>query len=352
MIDILQIIIVVGVVVVFGTIITIINLKNKTKTTTTKEQSSWQKIEENNEKKKELLRKKDELSFKYSAKSIDEDEYNKALKYITEEIKKIDKEISSEVSKLTEIQKTQDGGNELRFENIKLKGKLSETGIEKENLVARVKELEEYIKRIDGSQKKELPAGEISKKKYYEIILQKYKDYINKEEKKTIAEIKNMVNPGDLTINTIVSKHKPIGYDYNRDYLNTLKKIYNYFMSEIDVVKNDLKLLFWLEFPEIIKNKIADEQDISILLCSIMNNLSDNEAYIYVVQLENEKTHAFVKTKYKNTHYIFDLTQKVPFDMFKAKDEEELFNNYRFLESKIDKKIYMYNQDSYLDLEE
>ena len=110
--------------------------------------------------------------------------------------------------------------------------------------------------------------------------------------------------------------------------------------------------MFWLYFTEIIKNKIADEQDISILLCSIMQALNDNESYIYVVQLENDKTHAFVKTKYKNTHYILDLTQRVPFDMFKANDEEELFSNYTFLKNKIVKKIYKYNQDSYLDFSE
>jgi hypothetical protein len=352
MIDILQIIIVVGIIIVFGTVITIINIKNKSKTPTIKEQGSWQKIEELNEKKKELLKKKEELSFKYSAKSIDDNTYNKALKYITEEIQKIDDEVNEEVSKLTDLQKKQETGNELRFENIKLKGKLSEVTIEKEALTTRLKELDAFIKRMGGAEKKDLPVCETSKNKYYEIILNKYKDQINQQEKKTITEIKNMIDPGNLTINTIVSKHKPLGYDYNKDYLITLKKIYNYLMSEIDVVKNNLRVLFWLEFSEIIKNKIADEQDISILLCSIMNALNDYETYIYIVQLENEKTHAIVKTKYKNTHYIFDLTQKVPFDMFKAKDEEELFENYKFLDNKIVKKIYKYNQDSYLDLDE
>ncbi len=352
MIEIMQIIIIVGIIIVFGTIITIINIKNKVKTPTIKEQGSWQKIEELNEKKKEFLKKKEELSFKYSAKSIDDDNYNKALKYITEEIKKIDEEVNQEVSKLTDIQKKQDTGNELRFENIKLKGKLSEVSLEKESLLSRVKELEVFIKRMGGEEKKNLPVCETSKNKYYEIILQKYKDYVNQQEKKTITEIKDMVDSGDLTINTIVSKHKPIGYDYNKDYLTTLKKIYNYLMSEIEVVKNNLRVLFWLDFSEIIKNKIADEQDISIFLCAIMNALNDFEAYIYIVQLENEKTHAFVKTKYKNTHYIFDLTQKVPFDMFKGKDEDELFDNYKFLNNKIIKKIYKYNQDSYLDLDE
>lgn len=352
MIDILQIIIIVGIIIVFGTVITIINVKKKINTPTIKEQGSWQKIEELNEKKKEFLKKKEELSFKYSAKSIDDDSYNKALKYITEEIKKIDTEINEEVSKLTDIQKKQETGNELRFENIKLKGKLSEATIEKETLATRVKELEAFIKRMSGSEKKDMPVCETSKNKYYEIILQKYKEDINQKEKKTITEIKDMINSGDLTINTIVSKHKPIGYDYNKDYLTTLKKVYNYLMSEIEVVKNNLRVLFWLDFSEIVKNKIADEQDASIFLCSIMNALNDYEAYIYIVQLENEKTHAFVKTKYKNTHYIFDLTQKVPFDTFKAKDEDELFENYKFLDNKIVKRIYKYNQDSYLDLDE
>ncbi len=350
--EIIQIIIIVIIIIVFGTLVTIINLKGKNKAHTTKEQGSWQKIEENNEKKKNLLKQKEELSFKYSAKSIDEIAYNKALKYLNEEIRKIDDKINKEVSKLTEIQQKQDTGNELRFENIKLKGKLSETALEKETLSSRVKELEEFIKRMGGTNKKSASIDETEKTKYYEKILEKYKPEINKQEKKTITEIKEMVDAGDLTINSIITKNKPIGYDYNKDYLQTLRKIYNYLMSEIKVVKNNLRILFWLDFSEIIKNKIADEQDISILLCSVMHALQDYEAYIHVVQLENEKTHAFVKTKYKNTHYIFDLTQKVPFDTFKAKDEKELFKNYKYLEYKITKQIYKYNQDSYLDIDE
>jgi hypothetical protein len=348
MIDILQIIIVIVIIIVFGVVITYINLKHKIKTPVKAEQNSWKNIEELNSRKKDLLKQKEELSFKYSAKSIDDDEYNKVLKYINLEISKIDENVNQEVSKLTNIQNKDDDTTDLRFKNIKLKGKLSESELEKNNLQIRVNELEEYIKNIQSnSDIKTTPVCEINRNKYYEIILNKYKEFINSKEQKTISEIKDMINSEDLTINSVATKFKPIGYEYSRDYLETIKKIYNFLKSEINVVKNDLKILFWLDFNEIIRYKIADEQDISIFLCSIMKSLDDNISEIYVVLLEDDKTHAFVKTKFKNTHYILDLTQKVPFDMFKDNDENKLFENYNFLNKKIIKKIYKYNENDY-----
>ena len=349
MIDSLQIIIVVIIIIVFGVVITYINLKNKIKTPVKAEQNSWKIIEELNSRKKELLKEKEELSFKYSAKSIDDSEYTKVLKYLSTEINKIDESVNQEVSKLTNIQGKDKDTSDLRFKNIKLKGKLSESELEKDNLQIRVKELEEFIKNLQNSGESNVSLEGVSKNKYYEIILAKYKELINSKEQKTISEIKDMVDSEDLTISSIVSKFKPIGYEYSRDYLNTIRKIYNFFKSEINVIKNDLKVLFWLDFNEIIKHKIADEQDISIFLCAIMKSLNDNNAKIYVVLLEDDQTHAFVKTKIKNTYYIFDLTQRVPFDMFKDTDENKLFENYNFLNKKIVKKIYMYDKNDYED---
>jgi hypothetical protein len=357
MIETLQIVIILAIIIIFGSIITYLNIKKTTKTPVSEEQSSWKKIEDYNTRKKQLLKEKEDVSFKYSAKSIDDEEYRKSLNYINEEIKKIEENINKEVNKLSTIQNKEDKESNLRFKNIKLKGKLNEVKLENENLNSRVEELSEYIKSFKNSgNSQNIREGkninESSKEKYYRIILEKYKDEINNKERKTISEIKSMVKPSDLTIKSIVSKNKPIGYDYNKDYLNTLRKIYNYLKSEISVIKNDLKLLFWLDFPQIIKYQIADEQDISTLLCSIMKALDDENAYIYVVLLEEEKTHAFIKTKYKNKHYIFDLTQKVPFDTFKEDDENKLFENYNFNNKKIIRKIYKYNNRDYYNFEE
>lgn len=350
-IELIQIIIITGIAVLFGIAFTFINFRKKITVPVTKEQNSWQKIEALNTQKKELLKRKEELSYKYSAKSISDDAYSNNLKNITIELTKIDSEINSEVSKLTELQKTQDVGSDLRFQNIKLKGELNETKLERDNLKNRIKELEDFIKNLSGTKNLSTSIKDNIQNKYYEQILDKYKDLINEQERKTISQIKATVNPNDLTIKSVILKHKPIGYEYNKDYIETLRKIYSFLKTEIDVVKTDIKVLYWLEATCILKNKIADEQDVSAFLCSAMQGLNDQEAMVYVVLLEDDKTHAFVKTKYKSQFYIFDLTQKGPFEMFTNTDEKKLLEDYKFNGLKIKKIIYRYNQNNYIDTE-
>jgi hypothetical protein len=348
-IEIIQIIIITGIMIMLGVTLTFINFKKKIITPVNKEQSSWQKIENLNSQKKELLKKKEDLSFKYSTKSITDSVYDSNLKNITSDIAKIDKDINDEVSKLTELQKTQDSGSDIRFQNIKLKGELNETKLERDNLKVRVKELEDFIKNLSGNKNLSTSIKDNIQNKYYEQILDKYKDLINEQERKTIAQIKATVNPTDLTIKSIISKYKPIGYDCSKDYIETLRKIYAFLKAEIEVVKTDIKILYWLDSTSIIKNKMCDEQDVSSLLCSIMQGLNDQEAQVFVVILEDDKTHAFVKTKYKNLFYIFDLTQKGPFEMFVNSDEKKLMDDYRFNGLAIKKVIYRYNQNNYID---
>lgn len=347
----MQMIIIAGIILVLGIALTFINFRKKTNTSVSKEQNSWQRIEILNSKKKELLRKKEEISFKYSAKTISDDAYSNELKAITTELAKIDTEINDEVSKLTELQKTQDVGSDLRFQNIRLKGEINETKLERDNLKNRIKELEDFIKNLSGTKNLSTSIKDNLQNKYYEQILDKYKELINEQERKTIAQIKATVNPNDLTIKSIISKNKPVGYDYTKDYIETLRKIYSFLKTEVDVIKTDIKVLYWLNATEILKNKLADEQDISSFLCSVMQGLNDQEAMVCVVLLEDDKTHAFVKTKYKNQFYIFDLTQKGPFEMFTNADEKKILEDYKFNGLKIKKIIYRYNQNNYIDNE-
>lgn len=351
MIELIQMVIIIGIIIMLSVALTFVNLKKKIITPVNKEQSSWQRIEALNSQKKELLRKKEELSYKYSAKSISDDSYSNNLKNITTELTKIDTEINNEVSTLTELQKTPDAGSDLRFQNIKLKGELNETKLERDNLKNRIKELEDFIKNLSGTKNLSTSIRDNIQNKYYEQILDKYKDLINEHERKTISQIKATVNPNDLTIKSIISKHKPVGYEYNKDYIETLRKVYSFLKTEIDVVKTDIKVLYWLDATCILKNKLADEQDASGVLCSAMQGLNDQEAMVYVVLLDDDKTHAFVKTKYKNQFYIFDLTQKGPFEMFTNADEKKLLDDYKFNGLKIKKIIYRYNQNNYIDTE-
>ncbi len=348
-IDFSQILIIIFIFLIFGTLIVVVNLRAKKKEPVNKEQMSWQVIETLNNRKKELLEQKKELSYKYTAKSVDENLYSKTLKYINEELTKIDGKINEEVSKLTTIQKKDNPEEELRFKNLKIKGDLNEVSVENITLKERITELEDFIKNISKQNEAKASEEDINKIKYYEIIINKYKDVINENERKTISQLKDMVRPNDLTIKSVVSKFTPIAYDYNKDYTNTLRKVYNYLRTEIDVVKNDLKIIFWMDFSKIIRDKVCDEQTISVILCSAMQGMQDSMASIEVVLLEDDKVHSFVTTKIKETHYILDIVQNLPFDTYKGTDIGKLYEEYRFNDRKIVKKIYSYNHLDYTD---
>jgi hypothetical protein len=348
----IQILITIAIIIIAGAIITWLNIKSKTKKTVNQEQTTWQKIKELNTKKKELLDQKKEISYKYTSKSIDDQEYSKNINYINEQLKKINTQINEEVKSLTEIQNSKKPEDELRFKNMKIKGDLNELSIENQNLKERISELEDYAKTISNNDNINISDSEKAKIKYYSLIINKYKNIINENEKKTISQIKETVEPNDLTIKNIISKYTPIAYDYKKDYLITLRKIYNYLKSEIDVINSDLKVLFWMNYTKIISEKIANEYGISDMLCAIMQNLKDSNAKVEVIMLEENKIHSFVTTKNKNTFYIFDLTQKIPFDMYKDNNENELFKKYRFKNKKIIRRIYSYNQYEYNDYSE
>lgn len=344
-----QVLIIVLIFVIFGTLIAIVNLNLRKKDPVNKEQITWQNIEKLNVRKKELLKEKNELSYKYTAKTVDEVTYTKTLKKITTELKEIEDEINKEVSKLTTIDNIDDSEDELRFKNIKIKGNLNEIIVENKNLNEKIKELEEFIKNISKQESKKPSFEDVNKIKYYSLIINRYKNIINENERKTISEIKASVIPTDLTIKNIVSKFTPIGYDFNKDYIPSLKKIYNYLKSDINVVKNDLKILFWMDFSKIISEKISDEQTISILLCSCMHALDDDFATVDLVLLEGGLVHSFVSTKIKETYYILDIAQNTPFDTFKAENLNKLFKEYSFKNKKIVKRIYSFNNLDYTD---
>ncbi len=344
-----QILIIIFIFLSFGTIIAIVNLRVKKKDPINKEQKTWQIIETLNTKKKEILEQKKELSYRYTAKSIDESVYSKTLKEINEELKKIENKINQEVSNLTKIQKDDSPEEELRFKNLKIKGDVSELEVENLNLKERIKELEEFIKNIKKNTETKASEEDINKIKYYSIIINKYKDIINEDERKTISQLKEMIKPNDLTIKSIISKFTPIAYDYNKDYLTTLRKIYNYLRTEIDVIENDLKVIFWMDFSKIISEKICDEQTISVILCSVMQGMQDNLSSIEVVLLEDDKVHSFVSTKIKETYYILDIVQNIPIDTYKNTDVNKLYEEYRYNNKKIVKKIYSYNNLEYTD---
>jgi len=182
--------------------------------------------------------------------------------------------------------------------------------------------------------------------KLYEALLKKYRDLINEKEKKTVGEIKGLVDKEDLTIISFIERFKNENYEFEKDYLSVLKKCYEFVVSEITYAKLDFELNYWLSPAEILKYKVGDDEDIAIFLCSIMFALGDENAAVVVFEMEDFSTHAVVITEYKEKFILLDATQKVEFEKYIG-EKEKVLENYRFKEKKIKRPVYKFNHFHY-----
>jgi hypothetical protein len=180
----------------------------------------------------------------------------------------------------------------------------------------------------------------------YRLLLKKYSDAINEQEKRTIGQIKGLIDKDDLTVQSIVADLKPSNYSFEKDYLETAEKAYGFLVKEIDFASADVDISFWLSPKEVIENKIADDEDFAVLLCSMLFALGDEKAYIAIAELDNLSTHAFVITEFKNRFILLDPSQKKPFNNFVG-EREKVLENYSFQGAKLKRFLYKFNREQY-----
>lgn len=180
----------------------------------------------------------------------------------------------------------------------------------------------------------------------YELLLNKYSDLINEFEKKTVGEIKAMVNADDLTVQSIVGDFKKDGYEFEKDYFEAAKKAFGFISSEIMFASSGIDLNFWLSPKEIMNKKVGDDEDIAVFLCSVLMALGDHNAEVVIAELENMSTHAFVITDIGEKFFILDPAQKLEFEKF-CGEKTMVLANYVFNGSKIKRFLYKFNAQKY-----
>lgn len=184
------------------------------------------------------------------------------------------------------------------------------------------------------------------KERLYEALLKKYKDLINDSEKKTVGEVKALVNKNDLTIQMFVSRFKPEDYDFERHFLPTARKCYDFLVNEVDYYKLGFDLNFWLKPEEILKYKIADDEDLAVFLCSLLYALGNGKSEVLICEMDDFSTHAITITEHQGEFILLDASQKEAFGRFKG-DKEKVLADYSFEGKKIKRPLYKFNHQSY-----
>lgn len=177
-------------------------------------------------------------------------------------------------------------------------------------------------------------------------LLEKYSELINEHEKRTIGEIKALVDGTDLSVQSLVSDFKDASYSFEDDYYNSLKETYDFIQKEISFVDADLNVNYWFSPREIIESKVADDEDLAVFLCSAMKALGDNRAEVIIAELDDLKTHAFVITEIKNEFFILDPAQGEEINKFKGQ-KADVLKNYSFHGQKIKRFLYRFNSEKY-----
>ncbi|MEM0359874.1 MAG: hypothetical protein QXK06_00875 [Candidatus Diapherotrites archaeon] len=226
----------------------------------------------------------------------------------------------------------------------------------KEELLERVRELERKLKekeaevRALSEKAKTASLFEFSEKglrlKLYRFLLKKYSALLNEKEKKTIGEVKALIDGSDLTIQSLVSEFKGNSYEFERDFLSAAEKAFEFVKKEIAYVKLDLDLDFFMSPLEIMTEKVADDEDKAIFLCSMLFALGDESASVVIAELDDLSTHAFVVLEFDEKVFFLDASQEHGFSEFSGTTSEVL-KKYSFEGHKIRKLLYKFNHFEY-----
>ncbi len=179
----------------------------------------------------------------------------------------------------------------------------------------------------------------------YQLLLQKYASLITEKERRTIGQVKALLDPNDLSIQSLAAQFKKTGYSFETDYLPATKACLDFVSAHIDYVKLDIPISFWLSPKEILENKIADDEDQAVFLCTLLICLGDKNASVVIAELNNLTTHAFVLTNYQNKYFLFDSTQKPAVQL--SGTTEQILSQYTFNGQTIKRFLYKFNNVNY-----
>ncbi|MBN1159959.1 MAG: hypothetical protein JXA43_01835 [Candidatus Diapherotrites archaeon] len=318
------------------------------------EQKIWVEINKLKNVKKKEEQHLTNLVAEYASGGMSTEEYNSAKKDIEAKMGRTEAEIARLMQKISR-EKIEKGASLEEMTPTLEAANMRAAVQEKENEIKKLREeiqgYKQYVARVeqqggvvaDSTTKLEL---EVSK-----VILHRYAEYINKQEAKSISEIKAMVNPEDLTVLSLVKKFTTElkGYSYPSGYERAARVAFEYVRDEITALPKSSGIAYWLYPEDVIKVKAGDNEDQAILLCSILRALGDEDAHVAVVQIDDGTMHSFVMAKINGKTTILDPSQKHAFDKFQGSEQDAIIK-YRLGESRISKVVYKFNDKYYTEV--
>jgi|YelNatPaOPRAMG01_1025707.scaffolds.fasta_scaffold03317_21 hypothetical protein len=176
--------------------------------------------------------------------------------------------------------------------------------------------------------------------KVYEILIQRYADFINKSEIKTIPELKSLVNPSDEAIESVKNSIKS---DNDEDFV---RKAFD-FVKKIELVELDSDVSFWLSPKEILEINASDSFDKAIFLCSLLKS-KGLKAKIRVLEFSDSSRRPIVISEVNGKILTADPTEGILED----KNPEDFAKNLKIDGSVFIKALFEFDDKNYEDFQQ
>ncbi|MFH1306087.1 MAG: hypothetical protein ABIH83_00315 [Candidatus Micrarchaeota archaeon] len=137
------------------------------------------------------------------------------------------------------------------------------------------------------------------------IVIERYKKFIEDGETKSISDLRSLVRPMDSTITEIKigieDQFHPYVFDSN--FLLATQKA-----MDISFAWKKVKLpvSFWLSFQDMVRLKAADDMDRAILLCSLFRALGSDSSRVLI----GKDKSAWVSFTFSEKQYIVNITSR------------------------------------------
>lgn len=305
-----------------------------------------------NEIDKEIKNKYDELAtieYKEAMKELGEEDKEKKMSLTR--LKAEFKEVKKEKERLKQkLKNAEEEINQLKQGKKDLAKKINEMqeGLrDKEMQIEQKKGIIEEMKQEEKNKETQTEETQIedlsSRVKMLEYVLNKYSDYIEEKEKKTIQEMKELIQPDNISLREFLS-----GVE-EEDTLKACEQSYNKIMREIESCE-PLPIEHWMNIKSMIDEKITDYEDRAILLCSTFRHLGA-KAYIVMTTLEDNERIPIIQLNINEKYLFINPNAKHQFRKYYG-TLEELKEQFEHKGKKIKKFNYMYNDREYRTFEE
>ncbi len=208
---------------------------------------------------------------------------------------------------------------------------------------------------------------------FYRAIIERYRDYINEGEQKTVPVLKSAIDPKEPAVQNMrseivfaiseakklaagekVVESRELEYDTETDFDDAAKAAFLAVQS-LGKTHSELSISFWLTYAEMASLGIADAFDRCLLLCSLLSSLGCKTAMVSVLLLEDGSTHPVVTFgSPEEGYFLLDAcNSRSLFGEDAAKTKQELVSGFITGDSKKATRIsYEFNHEEYNEYED